>query len=39
MGSKGKGRRGRFGSSAGAMLKQVQQLQAQMAQAQEELAE
>ena len=39
MGSKGKGKRGRFPSSAGGMLKQVQQLQAQMAQAQEELAE
>jgi len=39
MGSKGKGKRGRFQPSASAMMKQVQQLQAQMLQAQEELAD
>ena len=38
MGSKGKGRRGRFQPDASAMMKQIQQLQAQMLQAQEELA-
>jgi len=39
MGSKGKGGRMRFQPDASAMMKQVQQLQAQMLQAQEELAE
>jgi hypothetical protein len=40
MGSKGKGSRGRFVPPGGSsMLKQVQQLQAQMLQAQEELAQ
>lgn len=39
MGSKGKGRHGRVQPSEGMMMKQVQQLQAQMVQAQEELAD
>ncbi len=39
MGSKGKGGRMRFQPSAGAMVKQVQKLQAQMLQTQEELAQ
>ena len=39
MGSKGKGGRMRFQPGSSAMMKQVQQLQAQMLQAQEELAE
>ena len=39
MGSKGKGGRRRFQPTAGGMMKQIQQLQAQMARAQEELAE
>ena len=39
MGSKGKGKRGRFQPSASSMMKQVQQLQAQMLEAQEQLAE
>jgi DNA-binding YbaB/EbfC family protein len=38
MGSKGKGRRFRPQPSASSMMKQVQELQAQMLQAQEELA-
>ncbi len=38
MGSKGKGGRTRFQPGASAMMKQVQQLQARMLQAQEELA-
>lgn len=39
MGSKGRGKRSRIQPSASAMMKQVQQLQEQMRQAQEELAE
>ena len=39
MGSMGKGGRRRFQPSVGGMMKQVQQLQAQMAKVQEELAE
>ena len=39
MGSKGKGGRGRLQSSPAAMMKQMQQLQAQIVQAQQELAE
>jgi DNA-binding YbaB/EbfC family protein len=39
MGSKGKGGRGRFQPGRAALMKQVQQLQAQMLQVQEELAE
>ncbi len=39
MGSKGRGKRSRVQPSASAMMKQVQQLQEQMRQAQEELAE
>ena len=38
MGSKGRGGRVQYQPGAGSMLKQVQQLQAQMAKAQEELA-
>jgi DNA-binding YbaB/EbfC family protein len=38
MGSKGRGRRARPQPSAGSMMKQVQELQAQLQQAQEELA-
>jgi len=39
VGSKGKGGRRRFQPDVGGMMKQIQQLQAQMAQAQDELAE
>jgi len=39
MGSKGKSRLGRFQPGASSMMKQVQQLQAQVLQAQQELAE
>lgn len=39
MGSKGKGSRIRFQPGAGAMMKQMQELQAQILQAQEELAQ